>query len=730
MKELDTLEQDTATASIKVENCIQNLNIMSSKQYMEKRVYDEEVAEKKEETLNSIDLPASSIDIIPKVREALSYGLPATRNMDYQTSEEANFAGNCYSNRSLPYILGSEKFFECQSVETVTVAKTDVSCGNKMIPSPEPEIVAKHTPFQIVSTGINSLPLDSESPSLKSCAESVENASEDKSPGISTPELHEEVPSQPIEDKIPVKPSLVNLHAELTARLKVSATNNDKSAVTSESSREETGSSLPVEDNIIEKVQRSPAFKPPVNHQPKKKNLFDDSSNSDDDDLFKVASRKNVLPPVLKSSPINSSHPLPRVPVTLKTLPATNIGPTGGSNAVVGNVSQKGRPSNVKSLFDASDSDEDIFASHSVLPQPDASVKSLKSTMHVSEVEEEDIFDQKKQQTNIQEKAASQPSGIQSRVQSLFSDDDDDDDLLNWLPSRKTASRKNSIVIENHSVTQPLQANNPKESSLFSDSDSDEDLFSTGPPTPVPSRPFINEPKEIVEPVRKLLKVLSDPKVDTEISADPSFDYDSPVDSLTEELSIKRSRIDSLKISSAKRPSSMSPFRATPSPLADDNDLLKKVGTPEEPETPQAESTPTSDHVERPTNLIASLKLSLSKRPNGPNFSTPSTANISPITPNLDGNPTSGSRKPFGGVALFSPISPITPPVSSSISSDPVEDSSASQTDNESLMCLGKSRPRAPNTRRPQSRIHRRSMILEEGTQAIDVSQFPSTRSF
>lgn len=704
MRELDSLEKETTTASITVENCIQNLSIMSSKQYVEKRVYDEEVVEKKE-VLNSAKLSSDSIDIIPKVREALSYGLPAVKTLgdDTNSLSQEDTQRNCYSNRSLPILLGSEAFPETPSVGTIT--ETTVSCSNnslsslkipsvetvgidsntilpsseqspeiiptvspqvipnlspQVIPNISPEFSPKHFPNLSPNVSPKSLPIPKLSPPTNNNINSIPLDSESQE--------NKELSGSSAPTTVQSQPNLVsNLHAELAARFR-GASVGERSTATS---TENPDSFLKVEDSKIPVVQ-------PL----KKKNLFDESSDSDGDDLFKVDPGKSILPSNLKSAPpINSQ-------ISNNIIPATN--------------SDFKRASNAKSLFEDSDSEEDIFA-------PKTSSGNVK----------------------------------ESKTQSLFDDDDtNDDDLLNWMPSR--TSKKNTTLMKNDPIGKPLPTDDTNRTSLFEDSDSDGDLFSTGPPTPVPSRPFVNE-----KPVRKLLKVLPDLRIATEISDDPSelrmsFDYDSPIESTDPDILPSSSAY--LKTSSVRLTGSMSPFRATPSPLADDNNLLRKVASveiesPPIGETingkdffkesidssPEAESinqstgetigaedllkvddtpemVPTPEVDSTPTSLIASLKLSLSKQPNGPNFSTPSL-----VSPDV---------KPFGGVSLFSPISPITPSASSNASSDPVEDTE----DSESLPCVAKNRPRAPNKRRPQSRNHRRSMILEEEALHIDVN--------
>lgn len=76
---------------------------MSSKQFMEQRIYDEEVGLKKEEVAVPPSAPSPSIDFVPSIKKALSHLLPALKAAQASQAD--------LSQRSqLPYIIGTEEF--------------------------------------------------------------------------------------------------------------------------------------------------------------------------------------------------------------------------------------------------------------------------------------------------------------------------------------------------------------------------------------------------------------------------------------------------------------------------------------------------------------------------------------------------------------------------------------------------------------------------------------------
>lgn len=147
---------------------------------------------------------------------------------------------------------------------------------------------------------------------------------------------------------------------------------------------------------------------------------------------------------------------------------------------------------------------------------------------------------------------------------------------------------------------------------------------------------------------------------------------------------------------------------------------------------------------------IAALKLSLSQQPNALRFPSPGSQPGS--SSDGDGTINNLFKKPFGGVPLFRPpitssakrrspenteSNPSSPANSErSLLAKPAPDSvlegaakgvveSVTDTNPDSLGCVGRTRPRLPSSRRPPTRTFRRSRILEN--ESVSGSRFTSS---
>lgn len=296
--DLEVLERDMSTALIRVENCIQNLIFISTKQFIEKRVYDEEVSENREQAC-AVPVSKPQMDFVPKIKEALSASLPSVKSK----------LGGSLLDRSLPYLLGSEEFIDSP---TVGVAKR--------IQPQKVEQNAIKIPSQIpaVTSSAESLP----GPNVNDESDETSEASSFSSQTVSV---------------LPVKPP--NLQEELAARLQNSGVIITKPTVP-----------FKPESPAAEPVTLPQAFPQPT----KKKTLFDDSTSNSgadsDQDLFRPAAPpKLILPqaqaPSLLSRPVESQ--------------SANYPPT--SDAIKVNGTPATIKTNKPNLFGSSDSEDDLF---------------------------------------------------------------------------------------------------------------------------------------------------------------------------------------------------------------------------------------------------------------------------------------------------------------------------------------------------------------------------------
>ncbi|XP_057379211.1 WASH complex subunit 2-like [Daphnia carinata] len=479
LKDLDSLNEDTTSACVKVEYCIQNLNLISTKQFMEKRVYDEEVLEKKEESTIQSQPATAAIDFVPKIKEAIREGLPAIK-LQVETFEYAAKGNvfqslnrghnNHYSNRSLPYLLGTEEFIDSPTV--------GVSEGHQFKRESVPNI---QPPSHPSNSTVSSVP---SSPSLKSNLQvplpvDIRPHSDSDVSSLSEAGGRVSVETKEVDEMLK-RPGLRNLQDEISARLKNSSgptvmpspeaytTPYAKVPINGESQRQEVKEINPRGAVAEPQPNSEIASSKEIIQPPKKKTLFDDSSSESDGELFRsnaskaaTSSTSALNPTASKASSGSTAHQPPM----------------GKNN----NPVALGRTSN---LFGSSDSEDDLFsAAVSSNVKSSKSIPKLTGKIGTSVYDdEENIFLPK---NTTKEKSQSAPSMTitlpADKPQSLFKDLDVPDFIQTKpnLPVNAAVPTANKPQ-DKLPVQQAKQLgfDQPKPKSLFADSDeSDEDLF-------------------------------------------------------------------------------------------------------------------------------------------------------------------------------------------------------------------------------------------------------------
>ncbi|EFX84681.1 hypothetical protein DAPPUDRAFT_238755 [Daphnia pulex] len=478
LKDLDALNEDTTSACVEVEYCIQNLNLISTKQFMEKRVYDEEVTEKKEESTTQIQPVITSIDFVPKIKEAIREGLPAVKSqianfeerINGNSSQSLNRNPNSHYSRSLPYLLGTEEFIDSP---TVGVAEgrnfKSGSSSNLQLP-----IQTSHSTLSSVQS----------SPSLKSNLQvpvPVENRVHSDSDVSSMSEAGGGICSENKEiDETMKRPTLGNLKEELSARLKNAGdsklkttseayvTPNAKVPVKSESQRQELENSI--HSHIVAAVQPMPVTVPSreIAKPPKKRNLFDDSSSESEGELFKTNLPKvPAVPPNLFSQPESKLPP---------TIPQLVVAKSNNTPTFVKTKSS--------TLFGSSDSEDDLFSgaitSNETTSKPVAK-PIVKIAANFSDDEDNIFASQIAKPKNSQLPPTIKVAVPPIKSGSLFDDEDVPDFVAKKtiLPVKVAAPvpkpQDQQPVLQ---TKQPQRSEQPQQRNLFADSeDSDDDLF-------------------------------------------------------------------------------------------------------------------------------------------------------------------------------------------------------------------------------------------------------------
>ncbi|ERE67208.1 WASH complex subunit FAM21 [Cricetulus griseus] len=151
-KQVDGLIQETKATHCRLHNVFNDFLMLSNTQFIENRVYDEEVEEQvlkaeAEKSEQEKTREQKEVDLIPKVREAVNYGLQvldsAFEQLDIKAGnsdseeEDANERvelilepKDLYIDRPLPYLIGSKLFMEQEDVGLGELSSEEGSVGS------------------------------------------------------------------------------------------------------------------------------------------------------------------------------------------------------------------------------------------------------------------------------------------------------------------------------------------------------------------------------------------------------------------------------------------------------------------------------------------------------------------------------------------------------------------------------------------------------------------------
>ena len=151
-KQVDGLIQETKATHCRLHNVFNDFLMLSNTQFIENRVYDEEVEEQvlkaeAEKAEQEKTREQKEIDLIPKVQEAVNYGLQvldsAFEQLDIKAGnsdseeDDANERvdlilepKDLYIDRPLPYLIGSKLFMEQEDVGLGELSSEEGSVGS------------------------------------------------------------------------------------------------------------------------------------------------------------------------------------------------------------------------------------------------------------------------------------------------------------------------------------------------------------------------------------------------------------------------------------------------------------------------------------------------------------------------------------------------------------------------------------------------------------------------
>uniref|UniRef100_A0A8C7X5A0 FAM21/CAPZIP domain-containing protein n=1 Tax=Oryzias sinensis TaxID=183150 RepID=A0A8C7X5A0_9TELE len=417
-KQLDSLIRDTKATDSRLHSVFNDFLMLSNTQFIENRVYDEEV----DETLSKPEVvqkhpeqertrEQKEAELIPKMQEAVNYGLKvlesAFEHLDIKAgnsdSEDEDAADkeeailepkDLYVDRPLPYLIGSQAFME----------QDDVGLGD--LSSDEMSVYSDRDSVMEES--------EEEKEAIKSSLSFEDDEEEEEDSDIFGDSDKDD------DDAKSTDPSLFT--KELNARIRgepVNKPEGDRASLASKRSKGRTESKSAA--SLADEEDSDDMFKPPKMDEEDDyspfggksglfsggKGLFDDD---DEGDLFsensKPASQEGkAANESLKSTAAESSKPSKRIPVgAVSIFPDNNLfvskqdsdpeeSKGNGAPATKDNATGGG------GLFDNDDEDEDDFFSGNGLKKPNSVVQEkpkLKKAVDLFDDEDsEDIFNEK-----------------------------------------------------------------------------------------------------------------------------------------------------------------------------------------------------------------------------------------------------------------------------------------------------------------------------------------------
>ncbi|XP_060047580.1 WASH complex subunit 2-like isoform X2 [Erinaceus europaeus] len=517
-KQVDGLIRETKATDCRLHNVFNDFLMLSNTQFIENRVYDEEVEEpvlkvETEKMEQEKTREQKEVDLIPKVQEAVNYGLQvldsAFEQLDIKAGnsdseeDDANERvelilepKDLYIDRPLPYLIGSKLFMEQEDVGLGELSSEEGSVGSDRgsIVDSEEENEKEESDEDFAN--------QSDNDQNRHTAQMSDEEDDDGCDIFADSEKEEDDIENIEESTKPKRNRPTSFADELAARIKGETANRVE---------EEQPSSSPGEakhQKILKekKERRTPSddeednlFAPPKltdeDFSPfgsrgglfsGGKGLFDDED--EESDLFKEAPQdQEVRTPANEVS--SSSRTGKKIPAGAVSVFLGDTDVFGASSAPSVKEPQKHRqptagktPASVV-LFDDDDDDDDDFFSTSYSKPP--KTDKIKPTANIFDDEEGDLFQEKAatlpeatlNQTDENkgrpEKKVTAPSSKNVKLMSetktqkgLFSDEEDSEDLFS---SQNLSKPKNLSV---------LPTKLPKSvSSLFDDEDEEDNLF-------------------------------------------------------------------------------------------------------------------------------------------------------------------------------------------------------------------------------------------------------------
>ncbi|XP_070638174.1 WASH complex subunit 2A isoform X10 [Bos indicus] len=520
-KQVDGLIRETKATDCRLHNVFNEFLMLSNTQFIENRVYDEEVEEpvlktEAEKPEQEKTREQKEVDLIPKVQEAVNYGLQvldsAFEQLDIKAGnsdseeDDANERlelilepKDLYIDRPLPYLIGSKLFMEQEDVGLGELSSEgSVGSDRGSIADSEEENEEEESDEDFANHSDNDQ-------NRHIATMSDEEEDDDGCDIFADSEKEEEDVEDMEENSRPKRSRPTSFADELAARIKGDASSRMEGERTALS----PGEAKPQKTLKEKKERKTPSddeednlFAPPKltdeDFSPfgsrgglfsGGKGLFDDED--EESDLFAEAPQdRGARTPVNEAS--SSSKPGKKIPAGAVSVFLGDTDVFGATSAPAPREPQKHeRPPPGKSayvpasagLFDDDDDDDDFFsASRSKPPKTD----KVESTAGIFDDEEGDLF--KERTVALPEATVNQTDENKARAETkvmlpssknlklssetkthkgLFSDEEDSEDLFS---SQSVSKSKDASVLPSKHRSSVL---------LFDDEDGQDNLFDT-----------------------------------------------------------------------------------------------------------------------------------------------------------------------------------------------------------------------------------------------------------
>ncbi|XP_055394681.1 WASH complex subunit 2A isoform X3 [Bubalus kerabau] len=520
-KQVDGLIRETKATDCRLHNVFNEFLMLSNTQFIENRVYDEEVEEpvlktEAEKPEQEKTREQKEVDLIPKVQEAVNYGLQvldsAFEQLDIKAGnsdseeDDANERmelilepKDLYIDRPLPYLIGSKLFMEQEDVGLGELSSEgSVGSDRGSIADSEEENEEEESDEDFAN--------HSDNDQNRHIAPMSDEEEDDDGCDIFADSEKEEEDAEDMEENSRPKRSRPTTFAdELAARIQGDASSrmeeertalspgDAKPQKTLKEKKERKTPSDDEEDNLFAPPKLTDEDFSPFGSRgglfSGGKGLFDDEDEEQSDLFTEAPQDRGARTPVNEAS--SSSKPGKKIPAGAVSVFLGDTDVFGATSAPAPREPQKHeRPPPGKStyvpasagLFDDDDDDDDFFSASRSKPPTTDKVKSTASIFD----DEEDLFKEKTvalpeatvNQTDENKARAETkvmlPSSKNLKLSSetkthkgLFSDEEDSEDLFS---SQSVSKSKDASL---------LPSKPPSSVLLFDDEDGQDNLFDT-----------------------------------------------------------------------------------------------------------------------------------------------------------------------------------------------------------------------------------------------------------